>query len=342
MRTPDLASYRVAVEGPLAFVRDQCVLADGLRVGDALADDPWIERDLLRPVFDRGADGLPLNRLVYLELGRGHWKSGGAGAISLVEAILEPSTDVVIAAADTDQANIVGENIDGFPCRTSMRPASRSKSPRLAPPHRSISSDVPTSRLRGVLAACLICAAVAGRRRRSPPDLARIGDRQTPDAQTIVLSNAGFDAGRGWQWRVRETAAQQPWGYLFAPEGVIASWITAEWIAQMRSLLPAVAFERVILNRWTNAAGDFVSAEQWARCVDRDMEPRNEGRGAFVAALDLGLVRDRTVLAIGHRDHDRLMLDNLQAWQGSRSEPVSIATIERAILDAARRFAAST
>ena len=48
------------------------------------------------------------------------------------------------------------------------------------------------------------------------------------DTQTLILSNAGFDADRSWQWRVREAARVGClWGYLYAPPGVVASWITA-------------------------------------------------------------------------------------------------------------------
>jgi hypothetical protein len=154
------------------------------------------------------------------------------------------------------------------------------------------------------------------------------------DAQTIVLSNAGFDAERSWQWRIRETARTEPWAHLFSPPGVVASWITAQWVEQQRALLPAIAFERVIENRWTAQAGDFVTAEQYDLCVD---ERLTRGRGTH-AGLDLGLSKDRTALAVVHRERDVTVLDELLVWSGSRTEPVSISTVERAVADAARRY----
>lgn len=39
-----------------------------------------------------------------------------------------------------------------------------------------------------------------------------------------------------------------------------------------------------------------------------------------------------------HFDGDTIVLDQLNAWQGRRTDPVSIATIERAIVDAAERY----
>ena len=85
-------------------IRDQVVLPTGQRGGDVVGGDPWIERDLLRPVFERDADGLPRYRLAYIEVARGHWKTGGAGAVAVAEAVLHDSTDVVVCAGDRDQA----------------------------------------------------------------------------------------------------------------------------------------------------------------------------------------------------------------------------------------------
>ncbi len=159
------------------------------------------------------------------------------------------------------------------------------------------------------------------------------------DVQTTVLSNAGFDPERSWQWQVRETAGRADWGYLFSADGVIASWISKEWIEQMRELLPGAAFDRLIGNVWTSGAGDFVTAEQWARVVDERLAPRPRGSAVrHFGGLDLGLTKDRSALAILHRDGDSFVLDELQVWEGTRDEPVSITMVERAIADAAERF----
>jgi hypothetical protein len=346
----DLAGYLDPVEGPVRFVREQMVLPDGRKVGDALADDEWVERDLLRPVFARGRDGLPSHRLVYLELPRGHWKSGGAAAVALAEAILSASTDVVVAAADQEQAGIIGQNISGYLGRGSrtLRASVKATRAEFTVPVRDsririLSSDVPGSwglgglRRRFRLVCDELVAWPAERGEQLWQALVSATGK-VDDTQTIVLSNAGFDAGRGWQWRVREAADREPWGYLFAADGIVASWITAEWVEQMRALLPPPAFDRLIGNRWTSESGDFVSAEQWRRCVDPLWSPQTGGSGPFFAGLDLGLTKDRTCLAVVHREGERVVLDDLQVWSGTRGEPVSIATVERAVLDAARRF----
>jgi phage terminase large subunit-like protein len=331
----------------LAFVRNECVLADGRKVGDALAGDPWIERDVLGPVFARQEGGLPRYKLVYVELPRGHWKSGGVGAVAVTEAALHASTDVIVAAADRDQAAIVLENTDGFLERNralgSLFKAKGDERVTDAGSRiRVISSDAPTAfglggthkRFR------LICDELTAWKDDSLWIALVSATGKTADVQTIVLSNAGFDAERSWQWDVRKTAERADWGHLFSASGVIASWITSDWVEQMRDLLPGPAFDRLIGNVWTSGAGDFVTAEQWSRCVDERLTPSTRGSGArYYAGLDLGLTKDRTALAIVHSDNDdTIILDDLQVWSGTRADPVSITSIERAIVDATTRF----
>jgi phage terminase large subunit-like protein len=330
----------------LAFVEKEIVLADGRTVGDGLATDPWIRERLLAPILAVDEADLPRYRLVYVELPRGHWKSGGIAAIATAEAALHPDTDVVVGAADTDQARIILENVGGYLHRNpelgALFTVRRDEFQTTAGSRiRVISSDAPSAyglggthrRFR------VICDELTAWRSDDLWVALASASGKVENAQVVVLSNAGFDAERSWQWEVRLIAEEADWGYLFAPPGVLASWISQEWVEQMRALLPAAAFERLISNVWTTGAGDFVSVEQFRACIDHTLSPSRGGSGRHFAGLDLGLTHDRTVLAICHWDEDRVVLDELQAWQGSKSEPVSIAAVEQALVDAADRYA---
>ena len=331
----------------LRFVREEIVLPDGRTVGDALArgGDDWIVDELLAPAFAVDGEGLPLHALVYEELARGHWKSGGAGVIALTEAILEPGTDVVIAAGDVDQAAIVLGHLDGYCARNPRLGAlvtSRGNE-RIVDDGsriRVISSDAPTAwGLGGTHRRFRVIADELTVWRTEELWSALVSATgKVRDAQTIVLSNAGFDAERSWQWRVREAARRERWAHLFAPDGILASWVSPEWIEQQRALLPPVAFERVVMNRWTTAAGDFVTVEQWRACVDERLTRSGGGSGRHFAGLDLGLTKDRTALAVVRPDGDEVILSELDVWQGTRADPVSITQIERSVADAARRY----
>jgi hypothetical protein len=329
----------------VGFVENEIVLADGRTVGEGLASDPWIREKILLPVLAHDEAGLPRYRLVYVELPRGHWKSGGVAAVATAEAALYPSTDVVIGAADADQARIVLEAVEGYLQRR----------PPLGALFRSRRDEMVTeagSRIRVISSDAPSAYGLGGTHRRfrviadeltawKSPDLwvaLASASGKVADAQMLVLSNAGFDAHSSWQWEIRETAQTSEWAYLFSADGVIASWITPEWVEQMRALLPGAAFDRLIGNVWTTGSGDFVTREQWLACVDERLTPTRKGSGRRFAGLDLGLVKDRTALAILRWEDGRIALDELDVWQGSRAEPVSIRTIEAALLDAAARF----
>src|SRR5262249_28036290 len=58
----------------------------------------------------------------------------------------------------------------------------------------------------------------------------------------------------------------------------------------------------------------------------------------YVVAVDLGLKKDRTALAVMHEESGYFVLDDMQVWEGSRGEPVKIVEVEAAISRAADRF----
>jgi hypothetical protein len=258
-------------DGRLAFILDELRLQDGRTIRDAAETDPWIVDELLRPVFQTDGDGLPLHRLIYNELARGHGKSLYAAAFALAEATLYPSTEVIVAAADTEQASIILEHIDGFTARSPMLQTLIERAPNVRlfagrSRVRVIASDAASAWGHG---------GVYRRFRLILDELTAWKDRgeqlwealasatgKVADAQTICLGNSGWNADRAWQYKVRETAEREPWARLFSPEGTLASWISRKWLDQQRSLLPPASFERLHLNRWISQEGDFVSAQQ--------------------------------------------------------------------------------
>jgi hypothetical protein len=109
---------------------------------------------------------------------------------------------------------------------------------------------------------------------------------------------------------------------------------------QRRSLPPDV-YQRLIENKWIEGSGSFITRQQLEACIDASWGPQLSGQGArYIAAIDLGLKRDRTALAIGHLDTktQRVWLDSLQTWQGSRAHPVSIAEVEGELEGIRNRF----
>lgn len=127
-------------------------------------------------------------------------------------------------------------------------------------------------------------------------------------------------------WRVSETPGPAP-------------WTDPERLAEQKARLPLAVFEQLFLNRWTAAAGSFVepAVVDGAFVLDGPAL-KADGRHRYAAALDLGSVNDATVLAIGHRKGDAVVLDRLKVWQGSRAAPVDFGEVEDFIVEAHRRF----
>lgn len=118
----------------------------------------------------------------------------------------------------------------------------------------------------------------------------------------VVISNAGY--GETWQWQTHEAIRADPAWYFSRLDGPHASWITPDRLAEQKRLLPAIAYERLWLNRWTAGAGDALDADDIAAAVTLAPPPAGPERGwTYVAGLDIGLTRDSTALAIIGR-HD--------------------------------------
>lgn len=339
-----LSHYLSGPAGKVDFVLDMCTLPDGRRLADCLDRDPWIVRDVLAPIFAVDATGLPLHPLCYIELPRGHWKTGGIAGVAITEALLHPSTEVIAAAVDVDQAGLILDSIHGYLARNPYlrRSFKVNKGVIDVPANgsriRVLSSDLASafgvggthSRMR------YIFDELSHWPRRDLFDSLYSATGKMPDTQTVVLSNAGFDPGQAWQYSIRGDA-----DYLYSPDGIVASWVTPTWVERMRKTLPPPVFERLILNRWVSESGDFVSAEQLAACFWDSWEGHQVGEPGCVyyGGLDLGLTKDRTALCVVHRQGDeRVFLDYLRVWQGSRGAPVDIATIDAELLLLGRRY----
>jgi len=321
-------------------------LPDGRRWAETLPDDPWIERDVLTPILEQDDDGRPAHRQVWIELARGHMKTGAVAAVALVEAVRGHGTHVYALASDQDQARLLTEAIAGQCQRNpKLGAAFRQSKDEFAVKTngsriRVMSSDAPSFYGVGVDARRLriVCDELTQWQRRDLFDAAVTTLPKVQNAQLIVISNAGVV--NTWQEDARKAAAET--GYLYAPTGVIASWIRPADLERVRKQVPPAVYRRFYENVWTEAEGEFITREMLARCIDPDLSPRLGGdwEQRYCVGLDLGLTRDRTARAVAHfdREQDLVVLDDMRVWQGSRELPVSIAAIEADLEQCDRNF----
>jgi hypothetical protein len=158
-----------------------------------------------------------------------------------------------------------------------------------------------------------------------------------PNARMAVLTTASTPDH--FSYRVLEHARTSPLWRVSERSGP-PPWMAKDRLAEQRSRLPHAVFEQLFMNTWTAADGAFLdpAVVEAAFSLDGATLERGPGVSSYVAGLDLGTVNDRTVFAVGHRDGDRVLLDRMEVWQGSRKRPVDFGTVEEFIVHAHRRF----
>lgn len=108
---------------------------------------------------------------------------------------------------------------------------------------------------------------------------------------------------------------------------------------QRRVLMPAV-FAREHQNQWIDGENAFTSAAEVDAAMGHGWTQRHVGeRGqVYEGFVDLGLVNDPTVIALGHAEGGLVFIDLLRTFEGSRAKPVKLADVESAIKDLSDRF----
>ena len=107
--------------------------------------------------------------------------------------------------------------------------------------------------------------------------------------------------------------------------------------AAAADLLPG-QFAREHQNQWVDAADSFASAADVDAAMGHGYVEQQVGRRDVddVVFVDLGTVKDPSVIALGYEQNERVYIARLLTFQGSHESPVQIADVERAL----RRLAA--
>ena len=100
-----------AAERCVTFIEKFCTHVKGELAGKPFILEEWQKDDIIRPLFGwkREADGLRKYRTCYVEIPRKNGKSNLAAALALylLFADGEPGAEIISAAGDRGQANIV-------------------------------------------------------------------------------------------------------------------------------------------------------------------------------------------------------------------------------------------
>lgn len=162
------------------------------------------------------------------------------------------------------------------------------------------------------------------------------GREKVPGSLLIVLSNAGLLGT--WQHDVRLRAAKNADWVLFEHEGQLATWMSKARVDDLRLMIPPSEAERLYDNKWIDPGADLdylrraeveACQELGRRMAFRYLSFREPHVQNYVASLDYGPRKDRTVFTICHEDRKKLIrVDRMDVWQGSGENPVSIKRVE--------------
>ncbi len=308
----------------LDFIQDEMTLPDGRRLREVLVNDPWIVDDVLRPILAVGKDGLPQYPSAWIGLSRGSAKTFYAAAIAMTEALRGDGSHIFVIASDVDQGKLLTEAMDAF-CLRNPRLAAlfeRTKTewrcPSTGSRVRVMASDVAS--FFGLAGTAQRLRIVCDEFCSWPPESRELYNAilttlpKVPDSQLLVISNAGILGS--WQHDTY-IAAEANGTYIFAPEGVIASWIRPADLERARAALPGPVYERFYENRWAGSGGAAIALDDWDACLDASLPPLGEQENVIIG-VDAGITGDSFAIVGVSRDpaqpEDSIAVRDVRIW----------------------------
>jgi hypothetical protein len=172
------------------------------------------------------------------------------------------------------------------------------------------------------------------------------GREKRPGSALVIITNAG--TVRSWQWNALQEAKRNPKDWVvFEANGRLASWMNDARVESMRRLLPAGMAKRVLDNKWIDPSEEagFLTRAESELCIALGNElglcRRAKGQPdiEYVAAIDYGMVKDRTVCVVVHRDSQRrIIVDRMDVMTGSKENRIRVDSIEAWIEEVRRDF----
>ncbi|MGE0760612.1 MAG: terminase large subunit [Pirellulaceae bacterium] len=343
---------RAMQQDPRAFRRGLMIDADDgvIRLSEVLDDWQRVDFESLDSGWRRvaGQDVPACFLRAWLERPRGHSKTADL-AVMVTWALFASRRQLagVAAAADKDQARLLRDAIARL-CRVNPWLSTilqvdqfRITNTKTGSTLDIISCDAPSS--YGLTPHFIVIDELTHWTKRDLFDSLFSAAAKRKNCMVVVIANAGFTDS--WTAETREAVRTSPDWYFSRLDGPVASWISQELLEEQRRLLPATAFDRLWLNRWSSGAGDALAEADIAAAVRRmGPVPHPEQGWQYVAGLDLGVVKDSSALIVlgrhihGQKPTGRLRLASCQSWTPRPGQRVAIEQIEQAILFAHRRF----
>lgn len=173
------------------------------------------------------------------------------------------------------------------------------------------------------------------------------GSEKVPGRVLVILSNAGVKGS--WQHTQKLLFERDSDCKVFERQGQLASWMNADRVRKMGEKLPPAERRRVLHNEWIDAATEsgYLLPHEIDACASlghmmglQYRIRRDPGVSNYVAAIDYGASKDRTVCVVLHQTKDgSFVVDRMDVFQGSTTSRVPIAKVEEWVMDVHKGFA---
>lgn len=167
-----------------------------------------------------------------------------------------------------------------------------------------------------------------------------------PGARLVVITTASDPAH--WSARILDLVRTMPERWRVSETPGPLPWVDPDWLVEQRALLSESQYRRVHLNEWAAAEDRVATVDDLRRCVSLEGPlPARPGE-RYIIGLDVGLKRDRTVAAVCHSEAlvnpehgtvgQRVVLDRMHVWAGTRDAPVLLDAVEEWLAQASALY----
>jgi hypothetical protein len=332
---PAARSTRYARD-PQALVSELLHLPDGRPFGSAMAP---FQRSDFEAYFTPGA---PPN--AWVARPRGGSKSTDAAAVAITDLLLAPDRARLYGlAVDVDQAALLMDSVaDWTHYSPALEEAFQFQTRKVINGATGtelviLPSDAPSA--RGLRPFRIYLDEIVQHPNRGMFDSLVTASHKIPGCRLLITSTAGSPAH--WSYPVWEWANESP-QWLVRESHELAPWTDLAKVEDHRGHLPPSIARREYENRWVAGEENLFTVENVDDCIDSGREPEtaSDGNSRYRIGVDLGLVHDRTAVAVvkvgrKNRPHELVYL-----WwrRGSKDAPVQIDEVEDQLEGLHRRF----
>jgi hypothetical protein len=316
------------------------VLPDDRRWGDAATAVQWADA---RAIFSDAPQ-----RRHWLGRARGYAKTtdvAGMTLAALLTGLVRPEHPAYVAAGDQDQAALLRDSIEGFVNRTPglggrLTIGNWKVTANGGAELRVMSADGGSA--FGIRPSWLVldelCQFGDTRGARRLYEALVTSLAKIPDSRCIIITTAGTPTH--WSHKVYDSATKNSDLWRVSMIDGPAPWTSTREIESDRLTLGDAAVERLYYNRFTIADDALLGTEELNDAsVLQGPLPGVKGID-YRWGIDVGVVNDATVVCVCHAESankdgvylgQRVILDRIWTWKGTRRNPVNFADVEATI-----------